>query len=404
MSTGTIYPAYADPRTYRDLIDVLIYKLGAATDERNQAQIRSAIRNAMIDLVKKRNWNFFWRQSRIVFNAPFSDGTVQYTQSNRQIVLTPNTSTGWPSWVNQYARIRIGRVNSQVSSVIDSTTLQLDPVLNFGYDQPAGTAYQLYQNLFPLPGDFRAMGRPRAESWWWSNSYISPEDWMSLERAFGGTTSGGIPTHWTIFGDPNVINGSMIGIWPWPSLQQTYDYVYQIKARNLVYTGLSPQCQAGTIAGTAGESTITGTGTSWVAAQAGSIIRVGDTTTVPTGIEGLNPYSEQHVIQSVDMGAQTITIADTLASNLSGNKYIISDPINLPDRMITALLRLAELELADLKDRGKYDEQYARWQHAYFSAGEADQTMLSPQFSSVTAIPVRPAIRYMPLVGDLAGT
>jgi len=396
MSVGITYPTYAAPRTYRDVIDLLVYKLGAATDERNQAQIRSAIRNANIDLVKKRNWNFFWRPSRIGFNAPFSDGTVQYTAATRQIVLTPGTSTGFPSWAGPYARMRIGRVNSQVNSVINSTTLLLDPVMNFAYDQPAGSAYQLYQNLFPLPGDFRAMGRPRAESWWWSNNYISPEDFMTLDRAYGGTTSGGIPTNWTIFGDPNVINGQMIGVWPWPSLPQTLDYVYQIKSRDLVYTGLTAQCQAGTIAGTAGASTITGTGTSWVAALAGSIIRAGDTVNVPTGIEGLNPYLEQHVIQSVNVGTQVITIADTLQNNLSGNKFIISDPVNLPDRMWTALLRRAELELADLKDRGKYDEQYARWQKAYLEAGEADQTMLSPQFSSVTALPVRPALRYMP--------
>lgn len=383
-----------DPRTYRDMIDQLAYHLGSATDERNQSQVRMAIRNAYRDLVQKRNWNFFWRENRLFLNAPYTTGTVQYTQSNLTVTLTGGT---WPSWVNAYSRIRIGIVTSQVASVPNSTTLILDPVYNFGSDIAAGSTFVIYQNLFPLPSDFRAMGNPIGEASWWSANYVTPEAWLQLERSYGGTINGGVPLAWTIFGDFNNMNGLMMGLWPWPSVAKTYDFVYQAAARPILRHGMSTTDQAGTVSGTSGTPTVTGTGTTWVSGQAGSVIRFGDTTNIPTGPEGLFPYQEQATIKSVDSATQ-FTLTSNLVGNYTNVKYIVSDPINLPEKLITALIRRSELEIADLKDRGSYDAANSRWIKSYLEAGEADQVNLSPQFANITAIPTRPPLRYAPYV------
>lgn len=410
-------------RTYRDYIDQLVFKLGAATDERNQGQVRSAVRNAYLSILAKGGWGAPWKQGRIILNPPVTDGTIQYTQSTRTVQWTPNALTQWPAWVSPYCRIRIGTVNSQVSAVPSGTTLTLDSVINPGQDIPAGTTFTLYQNLFPLPGDFQAMGNPRGEVSWWSSKYVSPEEWMAYERAFGGTTNGGIPVAWTIFQDwtPGVYNGLMLAVWPWPSPATnellndpsgqtlipgvTYDYIYSNLGRPLVYTGLETFSQAGTISGTAGGTSITGTGTAFMTAQTGSIIRVGNASTVPTGIEGMSPYVEQHAIgQVVNPTTINLVPGDTLQTDFTSVKYIISDPVTVPESMALAILRRAELELADLKDRGKYAEQEQRYRRAILEAREADQRITSPQFASVTAIATRPPLPliYMPYLGPTA--
>lgn len=382
-----------DAKTYRDLIDTLVYHLGGASDEKNQVQIRTAIRNAYRDITNGRTWSYYWNHGRLEFVVPYNTGSIAYTNSTRTVTLTGGT---FPSTTNKYCGIMVNRVISRIQSMPSGTSLILDPVQNFQQDLAAGSAYTLFQDIYPLPSDFKAMCSPRGESNWWISNYISPEDWMFAERAFGGTTNSGMPTAYTVAGDPVALNGHAIYVWPWPGVAKTYDFMYQRYPRALLRTGYADVDTAGTVTATSGTNALTGSGTSWNSGQVGSAIRLGTSTNkVPTGIEGLTPYQEQFTILTVN-SPTSITIDGTLAYNYSGVRHCISDPVDMPDKMLTALIRRVELEIAQLKDRGSIQAAQDRYNLALRLAGESDSVMISPTFMDDNQNVQRPPLRYHP--------
>jgi pilus assembly protein CpaC len=74
-----------------------------------------------------------------VTNAPYSTGTIAYTQATRTVTLTGGT---WPSWA-QYGVLVIGNVLYRVAAKPTSTTLVLTAMSNPGVDVPAGAMFTL---------------------------------------------------------------------------------------------------------------------------------------------------------------------------------------------------------------------------------------------------------------------
>ena len=99
---------------------------------------------------------------------------------------------------------------------------------------------------------------------------------------------------------------------------------------------------------TASSATVTASGTSFTSDMVGSVIRIGTTADFPSGLEGLNPFSEERVIISVDSGTQ-VTVDASFDNTASAAKYRISDPVDVEDgAMYEAFLAYAELRLSML--------------------------------------------------------
>ncbi len=360
---------------YFDLIDHLRDSIGGSPDEGNQRAIITAIQNAYRELVNARNWQYFWTAHRIQLVEPYSTGTVEYLHTGgtyeRQLTLTDGE---WPSWA-LYGKVVIGDVVHSVEDRKSATVLTLHLIHNPGADVDSGTSYTIYRDDYTLPCDFRTMCRPLAEGSGWWGSYVSPEEFMVLSRQ--GDTSGR-PRSWSILGDQNLIGSYAIHVWPYPDADETFDFIYQRSGRQLHKKGIVASEITGTVQTSAASATVTGVGTSFDETMIGSLIRVTTSTTeTPTGVDGLNPWLEQKIIVDVT-SATSLSVDSVFANNLTGVKFMITDPVDLPDKMITALLRSAEYELA-IK-QGQKDVlpfRYELKRLAFLSACEADMPIQS---------------------------
>ena len=99
---------------------------------------------------------------------------------------------------------------------------------------------------------------------------------------------------------------------PPPTTAETFDYAYRRRERVLRTLGYT----TGTV--TTNGTAVTGTSTVFnTAYHPGCVIRFGDTTSVPTGLEGLYPWVEERTIVSV--GSTTALVIDSaLSSELTG--------------------------------------------------------------------------------------
>ena len=385
-----------DPKLYADYIDTMVYHLGGAPDARNQSIVRAAIQNAYRDVSLRRNWNYFWQKYRIDFHAPYNTGSVQYVLSTNTLTLSGGT---FPSWAGSgYASVRMNNIVSRIPYQTiggGGTTLVLDSINSPPADLAAGTGYNLYQSLYPLPADFRLMCKPSPEVLWWWSEYIDPEEWNLLERQGVGCGSTGTPTRWTVIGDPTTIGGRVVAVWPYPNLSNTYDFMYQRLPRPINRTGIPKPDNQGTVTASAASTTVTGAGTAFIQAHVGAAIRFSINSTVPTGRDGLNPYQEQATIASVQSPTQLTTVTP-LVNAYTAAGYLISDPIDFAQHMLTPLERGIELEIANKKDRANVMAVRGAFQESLKLAFEADLPFLSERFMDAGLMPVRPTLKYMP--------
>lgn len=351
--------------TWQDAIDSLVHSLGGAGTEKLRFGIRNAIARAYQDLVAAHPWRYFNRQLTVQLVAPQSSSTITYTSSSRALTLASGT---WPSWAT-YGHVRVGDVTAQVASRDSDTVLTMDPVNTFSANIAAGTSYTIFRNIYTLPTDFISLHAPIAESTGWCGEYIQPKDWHFQERH---DATSGDPQAWTIMGDPNLMGSFCIAVWPYPSAAKTYQAMYQCAGRPLRYSGYAANDFVGTVSGTVDTAAITGSSTVFAAAHVGSIIRFGDTTNLPTGNYGLNPFVEQKVIFSRSSATAIVVDSDLDTTLSAGTKYVISDMIDLPPRMITAMLRWAEYELNAHADKKTWSAAYQRFKDALIRAKEAD--------------------------------
>jgi len=80
----------------------------------------------------------------------------------------------------------------------------------------------------------------------------------------------------------------------------------------------------------------------------GAVIRLGSDSRAPTGMTGTNPWGEEVIIREVT-DANNLVLFDAPTGSYSDVGYYISDPVDVDQSLLTALLRMIERELAIAK-------------------------------------------------------
>ena len=152
----------------------------------------------------------------------------------------------------------------------------------------------------------------------------------------------------------------------YPIKRETIDFTYRRKARRLKYSGHEANSRAGTV--TSSGTSVAGSGTAFTADMEGSVLRIGDSVAVPGPIESLNPYTAERLIRLFS-SSSALTLGSSLT--VSGAKYLITDPIDIPDHMHNVMLSGCEYWLARIRDN-KPDKAFAMYQRDLRLAMEQD--------------------------------
>jgi len=313
-----------------------------------QPVLRRCVKQAYRQLFESHDWSFLYSPGRIQMQAAVSTGTVVYTHSTRTLVLTGAT---WPSWILD-AVVRFNGVVCEVDTQTNSTTIVLDATLNPGADV-ASTTFSCYPRWYVLPPDFGAMTRPLETTRWIGAQHISPTDMLALDRYREDT---GNVKYYSI-GSAQGLYGSMaLSVFPPSNATETLDFVYKKRQRDLRYTGHDGGDYAGTLSVSQDSAAVTGASTSFTSGMVGSILRLGDTSNRPTGLDGLYPWKEQRAISAVATPT-SLTLDASVTTGYSAVKYVITDPLDFDVAVQDAFLSLCERNLAiarDFKDKALF--------------------------------------------------
>jgi hypothetical protein len=346
-------------QTYFDLVESLIVSSYGGPQDAEQRDIRAAIHRAYDELTTLRDWPYYHVHGRIITDAPYSAGTV--TSSGATVTLSGGT---WPAWAAAGGYLRVGQEVCRVASRTSGSVVVLDSGLSLKADITAASAYTLYRSVYPLPSDFRNMDEPSDEYNWWSGLYVTPDQAMKLERV---SSSSGSPLHWTVIKDP-ASAGWAIKLIGYPSERETIDFTYRRTARPLRYSGHEAALRQGTISRSS--ESVTGAGTAFSAGMVGSVLRVGDATSVPGPIESLAPWVSEGKITAV--GSATALTTEDSGTVAASTKYLITDPIDLAPHMRGAMDSACDYWLARIRGVGE-EKAYQLYQRDLRLAMEQDQ-------------------------------
>jgi len=354
--------------TFTDFVDHVTWFAGGSALAKGQYGVRKAVEIAYRAIVQARDWRYFQTDGRIVTNAPYSTGTIEYTHATRTLTLTGGT---WPTWA-ALGRVKIGSVICEVDSRTSGADLILSNALNPGANVASGTAYVLFQEVYPMPADFRNIRDPGLSADGITLQYIPAAEWLRLARA---QATRGTPRYWTTWSTHSRYGGMAIGLYPYPDSAATIDFAYQRYARPILRTGYGTEGTAGVVS--CPDNTVTGSGTVFTTSMVGSVLRFGTAAAIPTGIAGTNPYSDQQIITNVS-SAGLLTIDAAPGLTYTDVKYVISDPIDLPEYMHNAFLRQCELEAVRLMQLPKVQDAEHGWMIAMEGAMAADNVAVGP--------------------------
>lgn len=169
--------------TYQDLIDHLVFFAKGNPSPEFQRDARRAIQSAMDELANSHTWTYFIKQGRLNFDAPQTDGSVEYDHTGNgsgERVLTL-TGASWPAWA-PYGAIIIGEIQYQVATRISSTVIQLSINNNPGADLSAGTEYTLMRDTYPLPPDLISIDQLYTIESWRRLQFIHWREWLVAHR------------------------------------------------------------------------------------------------------------------------------------------------------------------------------------------------------------------------------
>lgn len=354
--------------TFRDLIEHGNVFLGHSPAGVSNELVRLAAQEALRELTSRR-WTYLLRTYRLTVPAPYRTGTVVYDHSGgsseRLITLTSGT---FPSWAGS-ATIRIANRHHKVSSRLGNTTLQLDSVENPG-DDVSSSSFILFQNRFALPADFVSLDMPYGSELYKPGRavYMHPNDWMSLSADGVGT---GSPWRFTIMEDPDTLGGMAVRASGYNEALMDLNLLYIRRPRTMAIDGFQTEHRAGTVS-TAGNTTLTGSSSSFEASFAGSIVRVSRSASVePTGIDGKYPFAEERIL-STFTSATVFSVTQAFSLTQSGRKYVISDPVDIDPVMISALKASLEYQIARLANKSSKKEQLELYEFELAKASAVD--------------------------------
>lgn len=322
--------------TFQDMVEYIWESMNPSVKPPSGRELRvakAAVISAYRDLANRHQWNYHKRRTLVRTEAYYNTGTIAYDHTGgvneRQLTLTDGT---WPANAS-YGVVVISHVHYPVESRISDTVVTLGSAMNPGSDVSASTAYTWYRDTYPLPSDFRNMLTIIEST---SGGDTDPLIYLDAGSHLYGTRyeSGNVtdsPDWYTIRSDGDNLGYLSIVFGRAPSQAKTYDMIYMITPRSLK----TYKSSAGTVAVTGGATTVTGTGTAFSSSMVGSIIRFSsDGTTEPTSVIGNvngddNPYLAQCKITAVASATSLTVDSSPSASDLSGVKYVISDPIDV---------------------------------------------------------------------------
>lgn len=331
-------------QTYFDLVEHLIVSSFGGPQDAEQRDIRTACQRAYSELTTMRDWSWYSVHGRVITAAPVT-GTVSSYSSGTLTLSSGLTSTDW-------THCKIRNTIGKIASVTSSSVFVLDDEVKF-IDSfvAAGDTVTFFKDSYDLPSDFRNLDEPSDEYNWWAGLYVSPDEAMKLERVANAT---GRPYHWTVI--PNDKGGYALKLVGYPTRSETVDFTYRRYPRAIKYSGHESVVRAGTI--TASSSAVTGSSTTFPADCVGSVLRVGGAD-YPQTLAGLSPY-----VQEVKITARSSATALTAGAVVSatGAKYLITDPLDLPQHMHNAMYSCAEYWLARIRNQNvdKVSQTYQR--------------------------------------------
>lgn len=349
--------------TYFDLVESLIAASFGGPQDAEQRDIRSAIHRAYSELTTIRDWGYYSVHGRIVTSPAYAAGTIGITSGAVTLSGGSFATAGVTAANAHYWTIRTGDRSYPLASYSGATAVTLDSQFS-GIDVPAGASYTLFRTVYPLPDDFRNMDEPSDEFNWWSGLYVTPDEAMKIERV---SNSSGEPYHWTILKDP-AGSGWAIKLVGWPTSKETIDFTYRRTARPIRYSGHETALRQGTISRTG--ASVTGSGTAFSEAWAGSVLRVASGSQAPGPIESLYPYVSESLIAAV--GSTTaLTTADS-GTIASSRGYLITDPIDIAPHMYSAMESCCDYWLARIRNQNP-DKAFQMAQRDMRLAFEQDQ-------------------------------
>jgi len=342
--------------TYFDVVEHLIASSFGGPQDAEQRDIRTAVHRCYAEISNIRDWSWQHAHGRILTVAPETFTVSSLSGTSLSLSGSPTTTM---------SHLRIGDRVSEIASISGATVTLSTSVLPPSGTVENGDTATLYKTLYDLPSDFRNLDEPSDEFNWWSGAYVTPDEAMKMERVNFQT---GTPLHWTVIKSP-VASSYVLKLVGYPTTVETIDFTYRRELRPLRWSGHEADARAGTISAS-NEQTVAGVSTAFASSMAGSIVRIGDTSSVPGPLTSITPWIAEHPIASVS-DATEIVVSDDITI-AAGSKYLISDPIDLPEHMHNCLLSGAEYWLARIRSNN-VEEKYQLYQRDLRLAMEADQ-------------------------------
>ncbi len=346
--------------------------------------IRAAIRRAYREIVHAHDWSCLHANGRIQLQASQDDGTAAYDHSGgtyeRQVTLSGAT---WPTDIEDWA-VRIDTGDAEVVCDVEErksdTVITLDATMNPGADVSAGASYVAYPRYYRLPNNFLSIDQPVEEAIHTLGQYVTPAEMLRLDRYYN---EGGDIRFFTIAPVPDLYGAMGLFVHPHADAARTLDFMFKIRPRELRYVGTDLSESDGTIAVTSGSDTVTGTSTAFTSGMVGSLLRISTSATLlPTGLDGLLPYTEQRTI-TARASATSLTLDTNVADSASGVKYSVTDPLDLDATVYDAMLALAKKYLAVEKNAKNWQQIAGLAEESLFRAKCGDNRVYSRRIAGV---------------------
>ena len=318
---------------YQDLIDGLVDANDDDHMSRSSSKLKTGCLEAYRQLANMRKWDYYKSVQKLHLKAKETFADVTYVAATR---TWTSTAGSLPSWV-QYADIVYGTEIYEVESASGQTWVS--PARNApDADISTDVSVSLQRTRYTLPAGFTSLSNPVSSStrldW---DTYLPADEWLSRYKHF---QAGSAWRAWTLMGDPILYGRMALAVYPLPTSDGTVDIMYTRAPGELPWTGYENSAYKGTVTGTAGATTLTATGHSLDSSHEGAMIRISRDQTLPTGLSGANPYTEQHIIK--DVTGNTITLWTALVTSPSAQKFTVTSVIDVAPYMITAMRRLAD--------------------------------------------------------------
>jgi len=357
--------------TFLDTIEHLSDFAAGLSIGLNKPQLKRHINAAYQEMLAVHDWPWFLRPLRIYTKESQDDGTLSYVNSTRTFTLSGATLPSWALGSTVY----VNDMMCDVDSVADTTSGTFSTAWNPGEDL-TGEDYLMYRRWYELPTDFQAMTQPVSDDLIRAD-HIDMDEMLKLHVWENGT--GDIEKY--SFG-PSLLTPGRMAMYVWRAADSAIglDAIYRRRPRPLRYSGASAVDFAGTIAVTADGTTATGTTTEFVAGHVGSILRIGDSTVVPTSLYGDTPWAEEHEITEVDVDNQILTFRTATSLTDADAGYVITDPIDLDPVAFQAFLHCCEKHI--VMSRGMKEAQHivTTFQEALKHAKYATAKVMQRQF------------------------